>query len=202
MYEDMDFGGQFFTLDSIDDVQDKCTLKVVKTEPIILNLTALEEPIPKEDPDAMSFSSQDTIMLCPSESETSSLSLDSRSSSAQDTVLLSSSEGSTPCRSQEWPTKFKIPTFTFDTEILLSEGNKAYQKDGTLLNNPRATRIVLESLAATIFCYTAYPTSVQIMNVVEMLIEKYPCLKEPWSFNVQYGWQQRIKYKMGNYRAK
>ncbi|XP_056118324.1 uncharacterized protein LOC130095593 [Rhinichthys klamathensis goyatoka] len=40
------------------------------------------------------------------------------------------------------------------------------------------------------------------MNVVEMLIEKYPCLKEPGSFNGQYGWQQRIKYKMGNYRAK
>ncbi|KAK2841292.1 hypothetical protein Q7C36_012871 [Tachysurus vachellii] len=40
------------------------------------------------------------------------------------------------------------------------------------------------------------------MNVVEMLIEKYPCLKEPGSFNGQYGWQQRTKYKMGNYRAK
>lgn len=61
---------------------------------------------------------------------------------------------------------------------MLSEGNKAYQKDVTLLNNPRVTRSVLDTLTETIFCYTAYPTSVQIMNVVEMLIEKYPCLTE------------------------
>uniref|UniRef100_A0A8C1TUN1 Uncharacterized protein n=1 Tax=Cyprinus carpio TaxID=7962 RepID=A0A8C1TUN1_CYPCA len=202
MYEDMDFGGQFCTLSSIDDVQDKCTLKVVQTEPITLNLSAVEKPILRNESDAMSCSSQDTVGLCPSDSETSFLSLDSRSSGSQSTVQLSSSESSTSCRSQGWPAEFKIPTFSFDTELLLSEGNKAYQKDGTLLSNPRVTRSVLETLAETIFCYTAYPTSVQIMNVVEMLIEKYPCLKEPESFNGQYGWQQRIKYKMGNYRAK
>lgn len=202
MYEDMDFGGQFCTLSSIDDVQDKCTLKVVQTEPITLNLSAVEKPILRNESDAMSCSSQDTVGLCPSDSETSFLSLDSRSSGSQSTVQLSSSESSTSCRSQGWPAEFKIPTFSFDTELLLSEGNKAYQKDGTLLSNPRVTRGVLETLAETIFCYTAYPTSVQIMNVVEMLIEKYPCLKEPGSFNGQYGWQQRIKYKMGNYRAK
>lgn len=109
--------------------------------------------------------------------------LDSRSSGSQDTVLLSSSEKSTSCRSQGWPAKFKIPSFPFDTELLLSEGNKANQKDCTLLNNPRVMRSVLETLAETILRYSAYPTGVQIMNVVEMLIEKYPCLKEPGSFN-------------------
>lgn len=175
---------------------------MVQTEPITLNLSAVEEPILQNESDAISCSSQDTAVLCPSENETSFLSLASRSSSSQDTVLLSSSENSISCHSQGWPAKFKIPTFSFVTELLLSEGNKAYQKDGTLLNNPRVTRSVLETLAETIFCFIAYPTGVRIMNVVEMLIEKYPCLKEPGSFNGQYGWQQRIKYKMGNYRAK
>ncbi|KAL7878798.1 hypothetical protein AOLI_G00097720 [Acnodon oligacanthus] len=39
--------------------------------------------------------------------------------------------------SQPWPTKFEIPTFSFDVELLLEAGNKAYQKDGTLLNDPK-----------------------------------------------------------------
>ncbi|XP_021325588.1 uncharacterized protein [Danio rerio] len=200
MYEDMEFGGQFFNLDSVDDVQDKCTLKVVQTEPITLNMVAMNRSTLPTESDARSCSSQDTVGLTPV-SDTY-LSSDSTSSGSQDTVLLSSSETTTSCRSQGWPTKFIVPTFSFDTELLLSDGNKAYQKDGTLLNNHRVTSSVLETLAETIFCYTAYPTGVQIMNVVEMLIEKYPCLKEPGSFNGQYGWQQRIKYKMGNYRAK
>lgn len=68
------------------------------------------------------------------------------------------------------------------------------------MNNPRITSSVLQTLAETIFRYTVYPKGVQIMNIVE--IEKYPCLKEPGSFNGQYVWQQRIKYKMGNYQAK
>ena len=64
------------------------------------------------------------------------------------------------------------------------------------------TRSVLEKLAEIMFEYTAYPTGIQVMHVVEALAEKYPCLKEPGSFNGMYGWQQRIKYKMANYRAK
>lgn len=33
-------------------------------------------------------------------------------------------------------------------------------------------------------------------------VEKFPCLKEPGSLAGLYGWQQRIKNKMHNYRAK
>lgn len=70
------------------------------------------------------------------------------------------------------------------------------------MNNPSLTSRILEKLAETIFGLTAYPTGVQILAVAEALVEKYPCLKEPGSFNGLYGWQQRIKYKMDNYRAK
>lgn len=71
-----------------------------------------------------------------------------------------------------------------------------------MLNDPRLTSSILEKLAEVVFLYTAYHTGIQILTVVEALIKKYPCLKEPGSFNGLYGWQQRIKYKMGNYRAK
>jgi len=36
MYQDMDFDGQFFSLTSINDVQDKATLKLVMAQPIVL----------------------------------------------------------------------------------------------------------------------------------------------------------------------
>ena len=82
---------------------------------------------------------------------------------------------------------------------MLEAGNQAYEKDGTLLNNPKVTSSLLERLAETIFSYRAYPTGLQVLAVVEALVEKYPCLKEPGSFSGLYGWQQRIKYKLGNY---
>lgn len=36
MYQDMDFNGQFLTLTSIEEVQDKATVKLVMTEPVVL----------------------------------------------------------------------------------------------------------------------------------------------------------------------
>ncbi|XP_026017031.1 uncharacterized protein LOC113018186 isoform X1 [Astatotilapia calliptera] len=183
MYQDMDFDGQFFTLTSIEEVQDKANLKVVKTEPVILSLTTVdmsevESPVPLS-------------------TEASS------SSSVCDTILLSSPDESGPSyRSKPWPFKFEIPDFSYDIDLALEAGKQAYENDGTLLNNPSVTSSILEKLAETIFGFTAYPTGVQILAVAEALVAKYPCLKEPGSFNCLYGWQQRIKYKMGNYRAK
>ncbi|KAI7789835.1 hypothetical protein IRJ41_007412 [Triplophysa rosa] len=182
MYQDMDFDGQFFTLTSIEEVKDKVNLKVVKSEPVILTLSPVdmsevESPVP--------------------------LSTEASSSSGCDTILLSSPDESGPSyRSKPWPFKFEIPVFSYDVDLALDAGKQAYENDGTLLNNPRVTTTVLEKLAETIFGFTAYPTGVQILAVAEALVEKYPCLKEPGSFSGLYGWQQRIKYKMGNYRAK
>ena len=182
MYEDMDFGGQFFTVSSIDEVQDKITLKLVFAQPIILALSPVEV--------------SDAESLVPEQSSDTS-------SGSQDTIPLSSSdESGQSFRSQPWPAKFPVPAFSYDVHIMLEAGNKAYEKDGTLLMNPKVTSSMLERLAETIFSYTAYPTGLQVLAVVEALVEKYPCLKEPRSFNGLYGWQQRIKYKMGNYRAK
>uniref|UniRef100_A0A9J8DKI6 Sterile alpha motif domain-containing 3-like n=1 Tax=Cyprinus carpio carpio TaxID=630221 RepID=A0A9J8DKI6_CYPCA len=61
---------------------------------------------------------------------------------------------------------------------------------------------IMQELAKVIFSYTAYPTNQQILSVAEALVSKFPCLREPGSFAGLYGWQQRIKNKMHNYRAK
>lgn len=187
LYHDSDFNGQFFTLTTIGDVEDKATLKVVPVKPVVLTLSSVEEmefdsPPPRESSDTISIHS---------------------SSSSSDTIILSSAdESGTLRRSQPWPARFEIPTFSFDVEQHLQAGNQAFLKDGSLLNHPSLTSSVLEKLAEVVFGYTAYPTGIQIFTVVEALIEKFPCLREPGSFNGLYGWQQRMKWKMGNYRAK
>uniref|UniRef100_A0AAQ6AI23 Sterile alpha motif domain-containing 3-like n=1 Tax=Amphiprion ocellaris TaxID=80972 RepID=A0AAQ6AI23_AMPOC len=86
--------------------------------------------------------------------------------------------------------------------MLLQAGNDTYKRDGTVLNNPAVTSDILETIADSIFSYTAYPTGLQILAVVEALVKKYPCLKEPaTSFSGLYGWQQCLKCK-SNYRSK
>ncbi|XP_048868837.1 uncharacterized protein LOC125741668 isoform X1 [Brienomyrus brachyistius] len=85
----------------------------------------------------------------------------------------------------------------------LHEGNRAYESDGSLLQNPSLNSDIPEILAETIFRYTAYPSVPQIEAVVEALLKKHPCLREPaTSFSGTYGWQQRLKWKMANYRSK
>ncbi|KAK7929737.1 hypothetical protein WMY93_006132 [Mugilogobius chulae] len=57
------------------------------------------------------------------------------------------------------------------------------------------------SVAEEIFKFKAYPTDADYSEVAEALIKKHPCLSEPGSYNGCYGWKQRLKTKMGNYRT-
>ncbi|XP_036004042.1 sterile alpha motif domain-containing protein 3-like isoform X2 [Fundulus heteroclitus] len=120
---------------------------------------------------------------------------------SQDTVILSSPEHGIQ-RSQRWPTEFPVPRFGYDTELVLASGNEAFKKDGIPLNFTSVLSDILERLAESIFQYVAYPTSAHFSDVAEALIQKHPCLKEPGSYNGCYGWQQRLKYKMGTYRTR
>lgn len=86
--------------------------------------------------------------------------------------------------------------------MYLETATEAYNKNGILVSASKIKADVLEKLAESIFAYTAYPSSAQISDVAEALVKKYPCLKEPGSFAGYYGWQQSLKYKMGNYRTK
>ncbi|KAL6481005.1 hypothetical protein MHYP_G00090850 [Metynnis hypsauchen] len=184
-FKDADFG-DYFSLTSVCDVKDKDTLKVVHVfEPpmVTLTLTNLDSSCPSGTESAIYPHS------------------DSCSSGSQDTLILSSPEHMTH-RSQRWPVEFPIPRFTYNTELVLASGNEAFKKDGILLSPTAILPDVLEKLAETIFQYVAYPTSAQLSHVAEALIQKHPCLREPGSFNGFYGWQQRLKYKMANYRCK
>ncbi|XP_035525943.1 uncharacterized protein LOC118338089 [Morone saxatilis] len=177
-YKDADFD-DFFTLTSTSDLKDKDTLKVVHMPPGIIMTTVRQEP----NPDTSDVSSVDDM-----------LSVDS-----QDNLIPSPPVTE---RHNLWPTIFPIPTFSYNTEMALRQGNEKFLKDGTLLTSPSVKSDILERLAEAMFSYTAYPNDPQRTAVAQALIEKHPCLREPGSFNGCYGWQQSLKYKCANYRSK
>lgn len=184
MYMDKDFDNQFFTLMSTELVKDRDTIKLVLTEPsVILTLTPINEA-GGSSPVSLEQSFLD----------------DSSSVTSTDTIIIPQNP---EYRSDPWPAIFVIPSFSLDVETLLRKGNNAFECDASLLHNPSLNSDILEKLAEAIFNYTAYPTGLQILAVIEALIKKHPCLQEPGtSPSGTYGWQQRLKYKMANYRSK
>lgn len=199
-YKDADFGEEYFSLTSTSDIKDKDTIKVVQiVEPPSLTLTFTDVDSSVESaPETSIHSSPSSVQSSVSSIQPSNSSC---SSGSQGTQILSSPEHKTQ-RSQCWPTAFPVPRFAFDTELVLASGNDAFKKDGTQFNFTTILTDILEKLAEGIYQYVAYPTSAQLSDVAEALIQKHPCLKEPGSYNGCYGWQQRLKYKMGNYRSK
>lgn len=188
LFEDKDFGNQFFSLASTADLHDMVTVKIIRKEPLItLDLHPLDES-------ELSLSEVDA---CSADDEASSHVDDSASSSSQDTIILPES-----CRSAPWPVPFQIPQFSRDIEMILAEANKIYHATGTCFQDTSVKSAIMHDLSNIIFSYTAYPSGLQISAVTEALLQKFPCLKEPGSFAGMYGWQQRIRNKMHNYRAK
>lgn len=70
------------------------------------------------------------------------------STGSADTVILPESP---ECRTAAWPANFQIPTFSYDVELLLQDGNQAYENNGSLLKNSSLKSKILETLADTIF---------------------------------------------------
>uniref|UniRef100_A0A672TC51 Uncharacterized protein n=1 Tax=Sinocyclocheilus grahami TaxID=75366 RepID=A0A672TC51_SINGR len=103
------------------------------------------------------------------------------SDSSASTVILS--QNNSPQR-KPWSKEFIIPHFSVETEMVLERSD------------------ILEKLAQSIYTYTAYPSTFQILSVAEALIKAHPCLKDRGSFSGFYAWQTSIKYKMANYRTK
>ncbi|XP_060782223.1 interferon-induced very large GTPase 1-like [Neoarius graeffei] len=199
-YKDADFGEEYFSLTSTSDIKDKDTIKVIHiVEPpsITLNLTDLDSS--NESTSETSIHSSSALAHTSVTSIHPSIS--SCSSGSQDTLILSSPEHVTQ-RSQCWPTEFPVPRFAYDTELVLASGDEDFKKDGIQLNFTTILPDILEKLAESILQYVAYPTGAELSDVAKALIQKHPCLKEPGSYNGCCGWQQRLKYKMGNYRSK
>ncbi|CAL9682047.1 unnamed protein product [Knipowitschia caucasica] len=197
-YKDADFANEFFSLLSTMDIKDKDTIKVVHIQEPTLTLTL--------SPVNTSFSStSEIISLTPNpllEDASSSVSSDTLPVSPSSTTSSSSSENH---RTKAWPVNFSIPRFSSTTEMVLASGNEQYSLSGTLLPSKDLMTIlpdILGHLAESIFQYTAYPSSAHLSQVAAALVLKHPCLHEPGSFNGCYGWIQRLKYKMGNFRSK
>lgn len=188
MHMDKDFDNQFFTLTSTNVVNDKDTIKLVQTEPsVTVTLTPISESSASSTPSSTMLPDQ------PPQDESSS-------ASSSDTIIL---QPSAEYRTERWPTNFVIPIFSYGVEMILEAGNQAYECDGSLLQDPSIYSDILEKLAEAIYHYQAYPSALQQLEVVEALLNKHPCLREPGtSYSGTYGWQNRLKMKMANYRSK
>ncbi|XP_053285411.1 uncharacterized protein LOC128446402 [Pleuronectes platessa] len=177
-YMDPDFGNDFFNLNSTTELQDLGTIKVIQQRTNPPSISAIETTSSQ----SLSIESDDSF-----------------SAGSHDTVLLSSPE-SVSSRKQQLPAAFPLPRFSYDTELQLEKGNSEYHVSLKILTlTSRMKSDILNKLAEEIFKYKAYPEDAHFCTVAEALIKKYPCLKEPGSFNGCYGWKQRLKYK--NFRT-
>ncbi|CAI5657587.1 unnamed protein product [Oreochromis niloticus] len=158
-YEDPDFDGQLTCLLDIQELPEKGTLKVVRSES-----------------DVSSCASSDTDIL--------------------PHVPLAQ-------RLKCWPDTFPVPTFSYEVEHLLEEGNRAFEMSGKHLKLTRAQKHnILETMASVMHTFKAYPSDRDVGLAAEALVTTHPCLKEPGSRNRSYGWKTSLKFKMGNYRTK
>lgn len=124
------------------------------------------------------------------------------SSTSTDDTLLSDNTDSLDrlCR---WPEIFVIPTFSYEVEHALREGNYAFVKEGKTLNLTRDQKHnILDGMAAEIYKHKAYPSTKNILMAAEALVRKHPCLKEKGSGTGYEGWKNSLRFKMGNYRTK
>ncbi|TNN38164.1 hypothetical protein EYF80_051680 [Liparis tanakae] len=114
------------------------------------------------------------------------------------------SDVSSPERLSRWPPgPFPIPTFAFDVELKLRDGNAEFETNGTHLKLARGLKHdILERLASSIYGFKAYPSDKEIAMAAEALVAKHHCLKEAGSETGWNGWKNSIKFKMGNYRNK
>ncbi|CAL9694944.1 unnamed protein product [Knipowitschia caucasica] len=128
--------------------------------------------------------------------------LDTSSCSTDDSSILSDSTDSSD-RNSGWPFHFVVPTFSYDVEHILREGNVAFTNEG---KSQRITKdqkhVILECMAVQMYKHKAYPSSKQIAMAAEALVTKHPCLGERGSRTGYDGWKNSLSYKMGNYRTK
>ncbi|KAI3373747.1 hypothetical protein L3Q82_022343, partial [Scortum barcoo] len=129
--------------------------------------------------------------------------LELSSTSTDETVLLSDHNRDSPERLCRWPEIFIVPTFSYEVEYALREGNSVFVKDGKTAKLPRDQKHnILDVMAAEIYRHKAYPSTKQIGKAAEALVSKHPCLKEH-GFRTGYdGWKNSLRFKMGNYRTK
>lgn len=103
-----------------------------------------------------------------------------------------------------WPAVFEVPTFSYEVEFILAQGNLEFEKTGKALKLSRGQKHdILDTLASLMHSFNkTYPSDKEVSAAAEALVTKHPCLKEPGSQTGFYGWKNSLKRKMGNYRTK
>ncbi|XP_008278365.1 uncharacterized protein LOC103356092 [Stegastes partitus] len=169
------FGNDFMNITSMDEVQDRGTIKIIP-------MTEVSTP--------------HCSTVCVHE-ESSSL-----TSSCVDTDILSSPESGSSGSRSVWPTIFHVPQFCCDAELKLERGNAAYREEGAVLTpDPKLRSNILEGLVQEIVRYKVYVTDKQFDMVGEALISKHPCLSEKGSLSGYAGWKASLKNKLAIYRT-
>lgn len=105
-------------------------------------------------------------------------------------------------RLKTWPDVFPVPTFSYEMEHVLAEGNDLFESSGKTVKLNRAQKHnILETMAAAMHTYKPYPSDREVGAAAEALVRAHPCLKELGSTSGWYGWKVSLKFKMGNYRT-
>ncbi|XP_036067167.1 uncharacterized protein LOC112138338 isoform X2 [Oryzias melastigma] len=156
-YEDPDFDGDLCLLLDIQELPEKGTLRVVRT-----------------DNDTSSVGSSDTDIL-------------PHAPALQ--------------RQKSWPDQFVVPSFGYEMEHLLAEGNRAYQESGKLLKLKRSQKSdILKKMAETIYSFKPYPHERELAMAAQALTAAHPCLKMTPGEDGELGWKRHIGYKVASYR--
>ncbi|KAF7641136.1 hypothetical protein LDENG_00292370, partial [Lucifuga dentata] len=145
-YEDPDFDGQLSVLVDIQELPEKGTLKVVRSE---------------SDTSATASSDTDILPHIP-----------------------------VTQHQKNWPDAFPVPTFSYEVEYILAEGNAVFERSGKMLKLNRAHKhIILQNMAETMYSFKPYPNDRDVGKAAEALVTVHPCLKEPGSESGWYGWK-------------
>uniref|UniRef100_A0A8D3CDV8 Uncharacterized protein n=1 Tax=Scophthalmus maximus TaxID=52904 RepID=A0A8D3CDV8_SCOMX len=126
---------------------------------------------------------------------------DASSVASDDTIILP--HAITPDRTERWADVFPVPAFSYEVELILSDGSVTYERTGKTVKLCRGQKHnILETIAAKMHSFKAYPNDKEFSLVAKALVSKHPCIKEPGSRTGWYGWKNSLKFKMGNYRCK
>lgn len=96
-----------------------------------------------------------------------------------------------------------MPTFSYEVEHVLAQGNAAFESSRMTLKLTRAQKHnILENMAETLYNFKPYPHDKEVGMAAEALITAHPCLREHGSKSGWYGWKVALKFKIGNYQNK
>lgn len=181
------FGNDFMNLTSMDELQDRGTIRVIPDA-----LTPMNASSPSISTAAPSTTSN---FEGPSSPSVNSV----------DTDIISSPESEPSGSRSLWPPTFQCPMFSYDAELKLQRANAAYKEKGTLLcadADPKLKSDILHGLTQEIVKYGLYVTDKQFSMVGKALISRHPCLTEESSFTGYAGWKSSLKNKLALYRSR